>query len=344
MRDFLVVSSLVGAVISSLLLATARPAFACSAGPDFDPLADATLIVAGRISGWELEPPEAGMVAVRVTMTVERTYKGQPTAPLVFLDHGSQFAAEQAAVQYPGLSAGIGGCSIFEADDPTGRYAVLGLMRREDGALVANRLLTFFLGDAPHGPAYDQGIARLAAIGPARLPVTGTGGEAGSGTPSTTPSITVIPTLVPAGQPTTLTVQGTGFASHDTVLIEYFGKARFDAGIGGDTSRLAQTLVGPDGRFSATVSLPAMPVTDLLAFYVMAFPLSFQVRSTETLRQAPKAVFTVVPEVQLPLVGMGLAADERVDLRAVISASLVLVLVLGGVVWQAHARRHRSTQ
>jgi hypothetical protein len=183
-KGIITVVALLGAVLSGIVPFAARPALACSAGADFDPLADATVIVGGRITGWDLGPPTpiAGPppglsnVPLRVTMAVEHAFKGQPTSPLTFLDYGSHLAVGHAATRYPDLSVGVGGCSVFHTDDPTGQYVVLGLSRRADGQLVASRLLTFFLGDGPHGATYAQALARLAVLGPAKLPTAGTGG------------------------------------------------------------------------------------------------------------------------------------------------------------------------
>jgi hypothetical protein len=184
MRGIVTVVALLGAVLSSIVPFAARPALACNAGADFDPLADATMIMGGRITGWDLGPlttiegPPSGLAAVplRITMAVDHAFRGQPLSSLTFLDYGSHLAAKHAATRYPDVSVGVGGCSVFHTDDPTGQYAVLGLVRRADGQLVANRLLMFFLGDGPHGAAHEQALARLAALGPAKLPAAGMGG------------------------------------------------------------------------------------------------------------------------------------------------------------------------
>ncbi len=181
---------LIAAVLLGLLIPTlARPVVACSAGPDFNPVAGSDLIVAGRITGWELAapvlvsppPPDLANAAMHITMQVDHVRKGSAPPRVTFLDFGSPRAAELARVRYPGLSVGVGGCPVFESD-PTGLYAVLGLVRAEGGRYQANRLLTFYAGDAPAGPAYDRALAELASLGPARLPVTGTSLGADRGT------------------------------------------------------------------------------------------------------------------------------------------------------------------
>lgn len=50
-------AALVLAWAGLLILSPARPVVACSAGPDFNPVTDSTVIVAGRISGWEVGEP-----------------------------------------------------------------------------------------------------------------------------------------------------------------------------------------------------------------------------------------------------------------------------------------------
>lgn len=183
----LVVAALmaIGAVLAPPL---APPARACNGDPDFNPVTEADVIVAGRITGWELglprpvEPPPENLadVPVQVTIAVTHVVKGSAPDRLVFYDSGGRFAAELAAVRYPNLSVGIGGCSAFDAD-PTGLSVVMGLHRGEGRDYRASRLLLFFEGDALAGVRYQDALARLAALGPVTLPRTGAGNAADDG-------------------------------------------------------------------------------------------------------------------------------------------------------------------
>lgn len=161
-------------IVSAFVLAPyyARPVAACSAGPDFNPVVDSSVIVAGRVVGRELGtpipvlPPPAGLVNVplRVTMTVDQVFKGASARTVTFVDFGGTYAADLAAARYPDVSAGRGQCSVFDTD-PFGAYVILGLIRDNGGGLLANRLFVFYRGEEPNGPAWDGALARLAALG-----------------------------------------------------------------------------------------------------------------------------------------------------------------------------------
>ena len=176
-----------GALIASLGLAAARPrpAHACSAGPDYNPVTASDLIVAGRVTGWELTEPDPSSerakdgrtmasVSPRVTLVVDRVLKGRAPGELTFRDApGGIYVAEAASARYPQYSFWVGGCASF-LQDPTGSYVVLGLSGG-DGVYAAHRTTTFFVDDGPGGPVFERVIARLTAADPSVLPATGVG-------------------------------------------------------------------------------------------------------------------------------------------------------------------------
>lgn len=179
------------AIAALLLPAGVRPAYACSAGPDFDAVAESDVIVAGQITGWreradipspfeqapEKSAPEAPFLVIGVQLEVERIFKGDAPAVLEIVDVAS---LEPHTHRWLGAS---GSCGAFDFD-PTGMYAIMGLKRGEDGSLRSNRLLTFFMGSAPQGELYEDALARLSSLGPGALPPTGSAppaGEPGAG-------------------------------------------------------------------------------------------------------------------------------------------------------------------
>lgn len=147
----------------------ARPTYACSVGPDYNPVADSDVIVAGRVLGWErgssaaAPSPPAGspFVPIRVMLRVEQRFKGSTPAEIVVIDHASLHELPGQS----GWAGGAGACGSFDAD-PTGMYAVMGLTRNADGTYQAGRPRTFYLGDAPPAPGYEWRIARIASYDP----------------------------------------------------------------------------------------------------------------------------------------------------------------------------------
>lgn len=173
------VASAVTVIAAVLIAMTAQPILACSVGSDFNPVAESDVIVAGRLGAWgeadpsTLSPPLTigpGFTPIRVTMRVEHVLKGTVPAQITIIDRSSLWK-DPARTFWAG---GSGACGSFDSD-PTAQYAVIGLTVNRDGTYAALRPLTFFLGEAASGPAYDRAVTRLASAGPARLPRTGTG-------------------------------------------------------------------------------------------------------------------------------------------------------------------------
>ncbi|MGH3578668.1 MAG: hypothetical protein ACRDU0_14080 [Mycobacterium sp.] len=137
-------------------------------------------------------------------------------------------------------------------------------------------------------------------------------------------AITLSPNSGPGG--TSTVVSGSGFMPGDTVFVELIGPS-------GETGRLATVAAGPDGRFAVTVTMPAGGPIEPLK--LLAYPLSFGLRSPEAIEQAPKAVFTLTPDTPgLPNTGTG-SAGAAPTVLAVTSLTLLLgcaaVLAIGGL-------------
>jgi hypothetical protein len=203
MRLRFVAGALLAVTLAAPLLAPPRPARACSAGPEFDKVADSEVIVAGRLDRWERAGEARGageFVPIRVTMTVERVFKGDAMPTIAIIDHGS-------LIDYPVQGTGAtrivwggagGACGSFDAD-PTGRYAIMGLRRPPNGTYGANRLLTFFLGDEPVGDGFEFAMNRLVPLQPGRLPRTGAASAELDPAPAVLPTAFGISTLIVAG-------------------------------------------------------------------------------------------------------------------------------------------------
>ncbi len=154
-----------------------RPAYACSAGPDWDPIAESDIIVGGRITGWELiekgqdSDPKTGEPVVdgpydpiRVEMAVARVYKGSAPANIRVID-----AASLLGDEWVGAS---GACGPFDSD-PTGMYFIMGLRIDDLDRYRPNRLLVFHAGQEPAESYDDLPLSYLAPLLPGALPTSG---------------------------------------------------------------------------------------------------------------------------------------------------------------------------
>lgn len=191
--------SILGLLALTLVIAAqslfVAPAFACSAGPDFNPVAEAELIVGGRVTGWEPLPDGASapFTPIRLTIAVDQQLKGEAGASLQFLDRSSLMRSGGEQV-WAGAS---GSCGAFDGD-PTGRYLVLGLDQAPDGVLVSNLMLTFFNGAEPTGERYTQALDFLATQG---LTLTPTAAPTSEPTPEPTSSPAPPPSPTAPPQP-----------------------------------------------------------------------------------------------------------------------------------------------
>ncbi|MPZ48301.1 MAG: hypothetical protein GEU75_03145 [Dehalococcoidia bacterium] len=182
MKPILLAVSLFTAVAGLVTIESARPAYACSAGDDFNPVSSSEVIVMGTITGWQPVtapaniPTHSTFQTVEVTISVDRTLKGTPVSSLVAVDTSSLIREGQGpAGAWVGSS---GACGAFNAD-PTGMYVLMGLSRTDGGALRTHLLHTFYIGekDQLSGPRYERIRERLAAYGLTTLPALGSGGD-----------------------------------------------------------------------------------------------------------------------------------------------------------------------
>ena len=117
--------------------------YACSAGTDFNPVAESDVIVVGTVAGWRpVETPgdvdfggktgTSPFQTVAVTVAVDQVLKGAMSNRVEFLDVGSRLKDPLPDGKQWGGSGG--NCAAFGVD-PTGRYLIMGLRRADDGSL-----------------------------------------------------------------------------------------------------------------------------------------------------------------------------------------------------------------
>lgn len=154
----LIVVGLANAIVTS-----ARP-LACSAGPDDDPVASSDVIVAGRIADWTIwrdadPPPPAGTKApdrspyaqVRISLEQTAFLKGALPAGARIIDAASLYHTPATTGADAGYDwhGSAGSCGAFD-EDPTGKYAVLGLRRADDATYRISGPTTFYLSREPY--------------------------------------------------------------------------------------------------------------------------------------------------------------------------------------------------
>lgn len=137
-----------------------RMARACSAGPDFDPVASSDVIVGGHVISYErlAGPAPAGgkggsiFTPVALNLEAQHFWKGDIVEGELVIDRRSLMVSSGAGGGEARWAGASGSCGALD-DDPTGMYAVFGLSRNSEGALTTNRLTTFYIGQAPYDPA-----------------------------------------------------------------------------------------------------------------------------------------------------------------------------------------------
>ena len=146
---------------------TVAAPLACSADETWDPVAESDVIIGGQILGYdELEGRESGsFVEVSLSVRVDHLWKGEFRGETI-VDRTSLLGPQYVTI--PDRWAGASGACGALDDDPTGKYAVLGL-RREGSELRTNRLTTFYLDPAP----YDVRAISSGSGRPLGLPVAG---------------------------------------------------------------------------------------------------------------------------------------------------------------------------
>ena len=171
----LVTATTLVALVIALGIAPAPAVYGCSAGSDYDAVADSDLIVVGQVVAWRARPGRASrteFTPVEVTIAVERVLKGAAGDTVAAFDDTSYLAQRDT------WAGGAGACGAFHSD-PAGAYVILGLKRGEDGSLTTNRLRSFYVsvGGRPEGrPGYELALERLGAAIPVRPPATGSAG------------------------------------------------------------------------------------------------------------------------------------------------------------------------
>ena len=189
-------AAILGAAAYSL---APTPVYACSAGPDFDPIATSDVIVEGRFLDWELAPElnrGDAYLGIRVEMAVQRVWKGQIAEEVItMLDSASLGPPYPGHDEYEWVGAS-GACGAFDAD-PTGFYAIMGLSQRDDGTFGSSRFLVFYLGGDAGGEQYDRALQRMASFpGAAALPALGAGPSASVFGPAATLTVARIMAMV----------------------------------------------------------------------------------------------------------------------------------------------------
>ena len=177
MKQLLLAGAL-GTVLSALGTFTSPlPAYACSAGSDFNPVAASDVIVMGTITDWQAleSPPGLGMFQpIRLTISVDHTFQGSHAPVLEAVDTSSLVREQIAVGQWAGSS---GACGAFNAD-PKGRYALMGLVRAEDGSLRTHLMHMFYIGERDQlaGARYERVSERLGSFGLILPPSLGSAG------------------------------------------------------------------------------------------------------------------------------------------------------------------------
>ncbi|MEX1253974.1 MAG: hypothetical protein WEE64_06510 [Dehalococcoidia bacterium] len=156
-----------------------RRAFACSAGPEYDPVATSDVIVEGRFLGYDVlpdtPPGNNNYLTVRVKMDVAHVLKGSVAGDVIALvDPFSLSLPLSGHTKYEWIGSS-GACGAFN-EDPTGQYAVMGLSRNDDGTYRPSLLDSFYIGEGPQDPEYQRALQRLRSFpGAASLPSLGLG-------------------------------------------------------------------------------------------------------------------------------------------------------------------------
>jgi hypothetical protein len=165
-------------VVLASAFSAPRVAHACSA-PEWDPIAEADVIIAGRVVDMRLAgaPPATGeQVPVWVDFQVDRYLKGSGPRDLSVLDPRSvvfpeKRTADEIARFEGAVFLGDGGsCGALDAD-PRGTYWVTGLYL-QDGVHVLHRLITFSITEAgANEPAVRDALDRIEErLGPGVVP------------------------------------------------------------------------------------------------------------------------------------------------------------------------------
>jgi hypothetical protein len=145
------------------MLAAPDLVIACS-NPTYNLAKDSDVIVEGRYVSYEAGSPHPVALGEQVTETIgfaaARVLKGSVNGTTLTI-------VDQAWVGGPPS----GSCGSAPSD-PTGKYSIAGFLKRGDGTF--DFYGSFFFGDGPQGPSYDDALSRVASeLGLQVLPAVG---------------------------------------------------------------------------------------------------------------------------------------------------------------------------
>ena len=151
-RYVLMLVPLIAIGLGAVLFQPARPAFACTTDPAFNPLRGADAVVYGHFDrvAHDWDRPESAQDPSILTLAVDRTLKGEPFPG---------FIEVHADIPLPGTKAM---CPQFDRATLIGRQAVIVLYRGSDGSWSTNRLTVWFTDESRESVAGDA-LARLLA-------------------------------------------------------------------------------------------------------------------------------------------------------------------------------------
>jgi hypothetical protein len=179
-KRWLVPLLVVAPVLAGIWLAEDKPTYGCSYFGDL--VEDSDVIVAGRFSGWELDtgalgthvydPPLTGglvvdSAGVRAEFAVDRILKGRADEEIT-IKSGNTVDVYDHEPKYVWVGP-KGACGAF-ADDPTGKYAILGLSRDDEGSLRVAIFSWFYSGDDLPTDYSDRSLSRLSPLRPGYSP------------------------------------------------------------------------------------------------------------------------------------------------------------------------------
>lgn len=174
-----VISIVVVLAVAGAWFAHPHSAQACSGDADFDPVANSDVIAGGFIQGYTPLTDRGGgtmFVPVRLDMRIDHVWKGNIGPGTEIVDRAS-FMLQPVFTNNEEIRivwAGSGGACGALNEDPSGQYAVFGLLAAPDGTLQTSGPLTFYLSSQPYDPANVRVVSQW--IG---LPVAGSGAATG---------------------------------------------------------------------------------------------------------------------------------------------------------------------
>lgn len=163
------VAALVAVMGIAVLSTQTTSVHACSP-PLGEPLADADLIIEGRVTEYtvikptNIDSPELYPVQEEITVAVDRVLIGELNGTSVTFSHGAWLGSGADSAQ----------CN-FPPRDISNEYVILGLREQEDGSYVLPRFHGGFIGPEPEGEAYEAALQRIANLFEPVLPPVGTG-------------------------------------------------------------------------------------------------------------------------------------------------------------------------